>query len=322
MWAPASNFLHLNKLTKKVRRLLVHSAVHRLKMGQPVVWLSLPSMIDLVKDLPFARLFVYHVVDEYASYYGLSPDAKRQTEELEKKMMVTADIVIVVSKKLYETKRPFNPRTYLVPNGVDYEAYTAALDSTKIPDSLHAIKPPRLGYSGLIGDRLNFEMLTDLAQRNPQWSLVFLGQVLLSRMRHAWQALSSLPNVHYLGQVPPGQVPHFLKGFQVGLMPYLQDRHSEYISPLKLYDYMAAGLPVVSVDIPAAREFSQHIHLAESPGDFPQKVRAALADTSPDRRLARRAIAAEHTWEARTEQISKIIRAHITEKAALQRRPA
>jgi glycosyltransferase involved in cell wall biosynthesis len=279
-------------------------------------------MIDLVGDLPFARLLVYHVVDEYASYYGLSPDAKRQTEELEKKMMDTADIVIVVSRKLYETKRPFNPRTYLVPNGVNYEAYTEALSSTKLPDTLRAIKPPRLGYSGLIGDRLNFEMLREVALRNPRWSLVFLGQVLLSKMSEAWRALCSLPNVHYLGQVPPNQVPHFLKGFQVGLMPYLQDNHSEFISPLKLYDYMAAGLPVVSVDIPAAHEFSQHIHLAESPGDFSQKVRAALADSSPDRRLARRAIAAQHTWEARAEQISKIIRAHLTEKDALQRRPA
>jgi len=172
---------------------------------------------------------------------------------------------------------------------------------------LQAIPPPRLGYSGLIGDKLDFNTLKELARENPEWSLVLLGKVRVPQQAANWQALRALPNVHHLGPVEISQVPHYVKGFQVGLVPYLQNRHAEHINPLKFYDYLAAGLPIASVDIPAAREFSQHIFLADSPRNFAQAVRAALIDTTPERRQARRNIAAQHTWEARVEQLSDLI---------------
>jgi glycosyltransferase involved in cell wall biosynthesis len=199
---------------------------------------------------------------------------------------------------------------------VDYQAYSDALADPRLPDNLRGIEPPRLGYSGLIGDKLNLPMLKELAQENPGWSLVFLGCVNASKQAKTWQALQAMPNVHYLGSVEWSQVPHYVKGFDVGLMPYLQDRHSETISPLKLYDYLAAGLPVASIDIPAAREFSPYIHLADSPGNFAQAVRAALADTTPERRQARRNVAAQHTWEARVEQLSDLIQALLAAKVS------
>lgn len=231
-------------------------------------------------------------------------------------MMAKVDAVIVVSSKLYEAKRPFNANTYLVPNGVDYQAYTSALADPSLPDDLSTIDGPRLGYSGLVGDKLNLSMLKELAQENPEWSLVFLGAVGVSRQAETWQQLIDMPNVHYLGMVDVHQVPHYLKGFDVGLMPYRQNRHAEHISPLKLYDYLAAGLPVASMDIPAAREFSRYIHLAERSQDFAQAVRSALADVAPERRQARRHIAAQHTWEARVGSVSELIQSLLASKAA------
>jgi glycosyltransferase involved in cell wall biosynthesis len=270
-------------------------------------------MVDLKDDIPSARLFLYHAEDEYTAYRGHTLASRRRTEKLEKEMMTLADIVIVVSQKLYEAKRPFNANTYLVPNGVNHQAYAIALDDPYLPHDLQGIKPPRLGYSGLISEKLNLDMLKELAQENPEWSLVFLGKVRVSQQAETWRTLLAMPNVHHLGPVEWSQVPHYVKGFQVGLMPYVQDRHAQHISPMKLYDYLAAGLPVVSVDIPAAREFDQHIHLADNPRNFAQAVRAALADTAPERRRARRSIAAQHTWEARAEQVSDLIQAQLAE---------
>jgi glycosyltransferase involved in cell wall biosynthesis len=284
-------------------------------MSQPIVWFYHPKWVDLVNDIPSARLLLYHIVDEYISFQDHTLARRRLIEEQEKKMMAQVDTVIVISKELYEAKRPFNANTYLVPNGVNYQAYTEALADPHLPEDLQMIKPPRLGYSGLIGNKLNLDMLKDLAQENPEWSLVFLGPVNASKVSETWRALRAMPNVHYLGSVEWSQVPHYVKGFDVGLMPYLQGRHSETISPLKLYDYLAAGLPIVSMDIPAAREFIPYIHLAESPQDFSQAVRNALADTMPEHRQARRNIAAQHTWEARVEQLSDIIQARLIAKA-------
>jgi glycosyltransferase involved in cell wall biosynthesis len=315
VWAPESGHFPLMRLTKRVGQRLIQQALRRLNMAQPIVWLSLPSMVGLVRTIPSACLHVYHVVDEYAAYGHRASEESRPIEELEREMLRAVDVVIVVSKKLYDAKSALHPHTYLVPNGVNYQAYAAALADPDIPVDLQAIKPPRLGYSGLISGKLDFKLLKELALAHPEWSLVFLGEVSRDFKRApTWQELQRLSNVHYLGSRDVSQVPHYLKGFQVGLMPYLQSRQVDNISPLKLYDYLATGLPLVSVDMPAAHEFKPYIHLADNPQAFADAVRAALADTTPERQQTRRSLAAQHTWRARVEQISDVLRAHLTMK--------
>ena len=309
VWAPVCG--RLDRLTRVIRRLSVRRALHKLHMSQPIVWFSTPFMIDVVAEVPSARLRIYHVVDEYTAYSGQTEAKRNQVQALEREMMARVDAVIVVSQRLHKAKQPFHPHTYLVPNAVNYQAYAGAVADPHLPDDLRAIQRPRLGYIGLIGDKLDFDMLTSLARENPAWSLVLLGNERVAQQTEAWRALRALPNVHHLGPVDVAQVPHYVKGFQVGLMPYTQNRHAEHISPLKLYDYLAAGLPVATIDIPAAREFASYIHVANGQHGFCQAVRAALADTTPGRRQARREIAAQHTWEARVEQISGLIQAHL-----------
>ena len=154
-------------------------------------------------------------------------------------------------------------------------------------------------------------MLLTMMQQHEQWSLVLLGQVQIEQQREAWQALQALPNVHYLGAVPAEEVPDYVKGFQVGLMPYRQNRHAQNISPLKLYDYLAAGVPVASLDIPAVHKFPDFVHIAAGPDAFAEAAARALDDWAEGRAEARRAAAAQHTWARRTEQISQIIEAHL-----------
>ena len=308
VWTPISGHPQLGWMTQKLRTILLRHALAELGLARPIVWFSQPSMGDLLDAVPDARLRIYHVVDEYAAYTGQSPEHSRREQLLEQELIRRVDAVVVVSEKLYAAKRHLHPHTYLVPNGVDYGAYSAALEDAHSPDDLARIPAPRLVYSGLIGDRLDLEMLAELARTRPDWSLVLLGEARLAIQQAQWDALCRLPNVHYLGQKPVQQVPYYLKGCQVGMMPYLQNRESEHISPLKLYDYLAAGLPVASMDIPAVREFRAAIHVAAEPAAFAGAVAGALADTAPARRAQRRALAAQHTWEARGEQISGLIR--------------
>jgi glycosyltransferase involved in cell wall biosynthesis len=309
VWAPICG--RLDQPTRVIRRRSIRRTLRKLHMSQPIVWFSQPSMIDLLGEVPSARLHIYHVVDEYTAYSGQTEAGRNRVQALEKEMMTRADAVIVVSQRLHKAKQPFHPHTYLVPNAVNYQAYADAVSDPQLPDDLRAIRRPRLGYIGLIGDKLDFGMLTKLAREHPAWSLVLLGNERVAQQTEAWRALRALPNVHHLGPVEVAQVPHYVKGFQAGLMPYMQNRHAEHISPLKLYDYLAAGLPVATIDIPAVREFASHIHVANGQHDFCQAVRDALADTTPERRQARREIAAQHTWEARVEQISGLIQAHL-----------
>jgi glycosyltransferase involved in cell wall biosynthesis len=312
VWAPISGRSPLKQLTRTVRQRALGAALKKLELSQPIVWLSRPDMVDVIHEIPATRLLVYHIVDEYTAYSGHTPHSRRYTEQREKEMLALADAVVVVSKKLYEAKRPLNPNTHLVPNGVDFRAFSAALADPHLPDDLQAVKRPRLGYAGLIGDKLDLNLLEELARQNPGWSLVFLGEVRVMEQTEAWHRLLALSNVHYLGRVTVSQVPHYLKGFDAGLMPYVQNRHAEHIDPLKLYDYLAAGLPVVSTDIAAAREFGLHVHLADTPQGFTHAVRAALADTTAERRQARRHLASQHTWETRVKQLSVLIKDQLT----------
>jgi glycosyltransferase involved in cell wall biosynthesis len=307
LWASTSGRTPLSQFSAIMGRLALRSALKTLHMSNPIVWLHRPSMTNLIDDLPSARLLLYHVVDEYTAYGSVTSARRQRIEKQEKEMMSRVDAVIVVSEKLLQDKRPFNAHTYLVPNGVNYPAYVSALADPRLPDDLRAIKPPRLGYIGLIGSKLDLEMLLELAQNNPDWSLVLVGASKVARKALVWQSLQSMANVHHLGPVPVDRVPHYVKGFDVGLMPYEQNRHADYISPLKLYDYLAAGIPVASLAIPAVRPFRSHVHVADRPQDFPETVRAALADKEPEHRQARLELAAQNSWQARVEQLSDLI---------------
>jgi glycosyltransferase involved in cell wall biosynthesis len=315
-WAPVSGQFPLKPLTRAVQRRMFQRALRQLGFVRPIVWFYHPEWLDLLAEVPEPSLRVYHVVDDYTSYQGLTDAARVRIAERERRMAAAVDAVVVVSPALYEARRQGHARTLLVPNGVDFPAYTQALRDPRLPEALTAIRPPRLGYSGLIGDKLALEALYDLARDNPAWSFVLLGDVNASKKLDAWRALLALPNAHYLGVAPWDQVPHYLKGLSVGLMPYVQDRHSDTISPLKLYDYLAAGLPIAAVDIPAVREFSAWVSIAERPEALGDAIRRALAEAGPERCQARREIAAQHSWEARAELISQGLQALLPRPAA------
>lgn len=314
-WAGISGRAPIKQLTLGLRRFLLQRALRQLHMARPIAWFSHPDMVDLVQEIPPVSMRLYHVVDEYTGYAGLSPGSRRRLEEREKQLIAQADIVVVVSKKLLEARQPLKTQTYLVPNGVNYQAYAVALADPYRPADIASIKPPRLGYSGLINERLDLKLLAELAQANPNWSLVFLGEVRFSHHNEEWQSLLVRPNVHHLGPVEIGQVPHYLKLFQVGLMPYVQNRETENISPLKLYDYLAAGLPIVSTDIPAAHEFSHWVYIGHDPCSFVEAVSTALADVTAEQSQLRREMAAQHSWEARAGQLSDLILADLARKA-------
>lgn len=307
LWAPVSGRFPLKPITRTIQNIHLQAALRQLKLTQPIVFFYHPEWLDWVEAIPSPKVRLYHVVDDYTSYQGV-PEARRGLiAERERCLLAQVDAVFVVSPALYEAKCRFHERVHLIPNGVNYEAYTEALRDPDLPTEVRHLPPPRIGYSGLIGDKLELEMLRELAQINAGWSFVFLGAVNAARKADTWQAMRALPNVHYLAEIPWERVPHYLKGLDVGLMPYVQDGHAATISPLKLYDYLAAGLPIAALDIPAVHEFASLVSIAEHPADFQQALQVALRDNSLERREARRAVASQHSWGARVEQFSTVI---------------
>lgn len=309
-FAPISGRPPLSMITHAMRRILLLRVMQRLGMEQPIIWLSQPKMGSLIGQF-HEQLTIYHIVDEYTAYHGVTEELASWLRLQEKQLMARVDLVIVVSTALWEAKRLYNPHTYLVPNGVDLEAFNRALTETPPPADLNAIPEPRLVYAGLIGVRLDLSLLIVVARRHPDWSFVFIGQVDDRGCEDELANLQSLPNVHFLGTKPAVIVPRYLMACQICLLPYRRSEESRHIDPIKLYEGLASGKPIVSTPIPAVLPYSDLIWLASDDSEFEAALQEALAERDDNKVTQRRSLAAENTWEKRVEQISTLIQSRL-----------
>ncbi len=256
-------------------------------------------------------LVVYHCADEYSAFPGfVNPEVVKVYDyELTRR----ADLVITTSENLRLARHALNPETYTVLNAADVEIFNRALDpELPIAADLAAIPAPRLGVVGLHDSRLDVDVLETLAEANEGWHVVLIGPVKTGQVDEP--RLRRYPNVHFLGVKPRSELPGYLKGLAVALVPYRTNELTRNIFPLKLFEYLAAGLPVVVSGLPELRRFEGIIGVADGPQDYPGLVRQAMLDDGPDKRAERVALAAENTWDHRVEEISTLV------EEALERR--
>jgi len=254
--------------------------------------------------LPQPALVVYHCVDEHSAFPGLvSPEiVKAYDDELTRR----ADLVITTADNLRLSRSALNPHTYTVLNAADVEIFRQALDpGLPVPADLAALPTPRLGVVGMHDSRLDVEALEALAQADPSWQVVLIGPLKAGQVDEA--RLRRWPNIHLLGEKKRPDLPGYLKGLAVALIPYVRGELTRNIFPLKLFEYLAAGLPVVAGGLPELRRYAGVIELAESSEDYPALVRKAIAEDGPEKRAARVALAEENTWDHRVEEISALV---------------
>ncbi len=250
------------------------------------------------------NLVVYHCVDEHSAFPGfVDPQVVRAYDD---ELTRRADLVITTSENLRLGRLPLNPYTYTVLNAADVEIFNQALDPhLPLPADLASIPESRLGVVGLHDSRLDVDALEALAQADPGWQVVLIGPVKQGQVDEA--RLRRYSNIHLLGEKPRPQLPGYLKGMAVALVPYKANELTRNIFPLKLFEYLAAGLPVVAGGLPELSRFAGVVGVPASAADYPAEVRRALEEDGPDRREARVILAAENTWDHRVEQISTLV---------------
>lgn len=316
-YAPVSGRRTGGPLTAALRRRALLQTLQQLHAPQPpILWLVRPYFADTIGQYG-EKLVVYHVTDEYSGYANVDDPAtvRRQEEALLRR----ADLVIVTSPALLASKRPHNPHTYLVPNAVDYAGFQAGIAAgVQIADLQEAggIPRPRIGYSGALNEKVDFDLLAHVARSRPDWQLVLIGPLELASQPHKADALRDLPNVHWLGRQPVSALPAAIASFDVCVLPYERNTWTANIDSLKLYEYFACGRPVVSTDVPAARTFAAEgptiVRIATDAADFIAQLAAALAEDDPAAADRRRFIAANNTWEHRVAQIEALLCSALT----------
>ena len=314
LFLPVSNRFPLDKISTFLWIMFVKLAMLKLDIKKPILWLSKPEMVSYIDKFD-EKLVLYHVVDEYSAYSGVSNEQRLLIEKFERKMLGKSDIVIVVSKSLYYKKKRHNRYTYLIPNGVDYNAYEKALNSNRpSPRDIFEIAKPIIGYSGLIAAKLDLELIKHVAKLHPEWSIVLIGSINEKYCRDKIKNLKSLKNVYFLGQKNIELIPYYIKAFDICILPYIVNEHSENISPLKLYDYLAAGKPIVSTNIRACRMFNKVLKIAFSKEEFNNYIEQLLFEKDVEVVKKRQLFAKNNTWENRINRISRLIYYHLRRK--------
>lgn len=274
--------------------------------GSPVIaWLFHPSLAQYAESLRPDRL-IYHPFDLFSA----TPGWTAEDDGRERQVLARADLVLTSSEpaRAELAQRSGRP-VYCVPNGVDADAFAAAALATQTPSDLAAIPRPRLGYVGSVNRKVDLPLVAGLARREPGWHFVFVGPVFGHDevTAPALEECRRLPNVHFLAARPHEALPAATAALDVGLMCYRPGTWMQYAYPLKLHEYLAAGLPVVSTDLPTVREFGEHIAIATGEADWHRAIHAAIAGRGPGSPATRQAEAARNTWENRAGRIAELV---------------
>ena len=279
------------------RRLLarqLRSALRRIQSGPVQVWSFSHDVGYLLDDIRPERT-VYYCVDAFSQFDGY--DA-RQVACDEAELCRRADLVVTTSEALLAAKSPLNPRTILVPHGVDHAHFARACrEDLAEPADLAGMGRPRLGFFGLIHEWVDVPLLAAVATARPEWQLVLIGQA-----RADLSPIQDLPNVHLLGNRPYEQLPAYCGAFDVGLIPFVLNELTESVNPIKLREYLAAGLPVVSTGLPEVRRYEPLATIADGPDAFVAAVQRCLAEPAA-KRLARSQAVADESWRRKIDTI-------------------
>jgi GT2 family glycosyltransferase/glycosyltransferase involved in cell wall biosynthesis len=282
-------------LNARLVRAQVSRASRRLGISNPVVVVTIPTAWDVVRDLPRAAL----VVNRSDKHSAFTEVDQTVIARLERSLLQRADRVLYVSRSLRTAEAELTgDRAYFLDHGVDLDLFTGEPVGGE-PDDLRAIPHPRIGFFGGFDDYIiDFDLLEKVARDLPDAHLVLIGDATCPMTR-----LESRPNVHWLGYRPYDLIPRYGAGFDVALMPWLDNDWIRHSNPVKLKEYLALGLPVVSTDFPEAHHHLPWVSVADGPDDFVARVRAALSDDDPEARGKRRASVADASWDHRAADL-------------------
>ncbi len=297
---PGARDARVRRLNERLVVAQIKRAVRSMrKPNQPVqLWTFAPDVDFLAGRFGEERL-IYYCVDDFAAFEGF--DAKA-IEAAENRLMERADVVLATSRPLMQKCERLHPNAHLVRHGVDHGHFASALEISELPSELRDISRRIAGFVGLIDHWFDSHLMHDVATRLSDISFVLIGDV-----RVELGPLADLPNVHLLGRKPYAELPNYLAHFDVGLIPFVRNQLTESVNPIKLREYLAAGLPVVSTNLPEVRRYSEYAQLADAPQAFAQSISAAIYTNHPATCNQRSNAMAAESWQSVTKRICEIV---------------
>lgn len=229
-------------------------------------------------------------------------------EKLELQLLKEADVVFAATKLLHAKMSALHSNAHFLSNGVDFELFSHALsDKTAVPEDLARIPRPRVGYIGGVWPAFDFDLLEYLSRQRPQWSFAVIGSP-----SHVPEKIKVLQNIHFLGWKLHEELPNYLKGIDVTIVPLIRNRYTEQVSPLTIWEHMAAGRLVVSTDVVQGRRLSDVVFIANNREQFLAHTEEALSGDHTLRIQQGIALARDHSWLKITRKVPDILSELVT----------
>jgi glycosyltransferase involved in cell wall biosynthesis len=294
-----------------LRRALAHPPLVG-KFANPIQWFYSPMPAPRLLGEFGAVSVVYDCMDELANFRFAPPDISAR----ERFLLARADVVFTGGYQLFRSKSRHHKNVHFFGCGVDVGHFGEARSAdTQLPAEVAHLPRPVFGYFGVIDERIDYDLLAQLAESFPDASVVMIGP--LAKVERS--VLPSRKNIHWLGQRPYEDLPAYLKAFDVCLMPFALNEATQYINPTKTLEYMAAGKPIVSTPVPdVVHNFTPVVHLAASAGEFVEAANRAFVSPDASRIEAGLSRAQAASWDA----VVSAMRSHVLEAISGSAKPA
>lgn len=300
------NSLSLGRCVNEVlMRRHVRRVAKRLQIQNSLLWLNPHDAVHMTGKMKEAAV-IYDITDDW-SQITQSPKLKFLTIRQDAELCRRADAVIVCSQQLLELKKPLSSNLHLIPNGVDAQHYAGVLDrSQALPEAAARWSKPVLGYTGTIHpDRVDVPLLEEIAKQLQSGTLVLIGPNHIEATEK--QRFAHTGRVVFKDAIPYCQIPAYMRAFDVCITPHRISAFTESLNPIKLWEYLASGKPVVSTPVAGFRDFPDLVYLADDASTFIAAIEKALNEDASRCEL-RMKEAARHSWESRLNDVEAVIR--------------
>ena len=294
------------RATAELRRFHLVGTLRRLGLVNPIHYVWHPDYASTLRRLP-PRFTIYHRYDKYDAYENTSvAEALAQ----EREVAARADLLIASSRVMAaDLERLVGRPVRHLPHGVDFEFFHERANRESTPEDLARLPRPRIGLVARLGENMDDRALAEIATQRPAWSVVLIGPdgYRSAEGRERFRKLVALPNVHALGSRPREDVPAYVAGLDVTLLCYRMDTWGGWVQPIKAYEYLACGRPIVSSAIDAAADFGDLVRVVESAGGWVPAIEAALGGDTVEEMARRLSFARRNTWDDRVLELVQII---------------
>ncbi|MBA3809906.1 MAG: glycosyltransferase [Solirubrobacterales bacterium] len=302
---PLHRYRLVRALNKRLLAILVRRASRELGLEHPILWGYVPQAEDLIDTLE-PSLIVYHCVDDIAAQERIDTASFRAAEA---RFAARAGFVLASAPALAARLRMISANVIEAPNVADTDLFAGALDPGPMDHAMAALPSPRIVFTGaIVSIKLDMALIAELARLRPQWSFALVGPIGPGDPHTDVSSLRAEPNIHLLGARSYAQLPEVLRAADAGLIPYARNELTESIFPMKVYEYLAAGIPVVATPLPALAGLADVASAPDAAG-IAALLDEALAADSEERRRARSQRAAAHSWQARLQEIAAAVAA-------------